>query len=200
MPTTTVRTITIKPGERFTLPPGATVIYTSNSDSLESVCDIDAAADMQCYVFDVPIQGADIDDNPLDFYITGFKFDDTVITLENIGSGLALSVASNSSESASGYVNRLAQNLWAQLATKPDNIIMGLTVAYVDYSSGDHVGVVIRIPKVFKNVIMTMIDTNTKSIQDAAPARIASIGREEECGKNYIIGGSDAQATRGTMS
>jgi hypothetical protein len=45
-----IKTVTLAPGETFTLPPGATIIHTSSHESLSSTCDeLPETSEMKCY-------------------------------------------------------------------------------------------------------------------------------------------------------
>lgn len=69
---TVSHTIVLKPGESFSLPAGAEVIYVS-SNSLDSTCPIPAAEAKECYYFQLVIDNDNNDGHPLDEGSTYFS-------------------------------------------------------------------------------------------------------------------------------
>ena len=48
--TTLYKSITLQPGEMFTLPPGGELLGATSSDELESTCDLPELEELDCYV------------------------------------------------------------------------------------------------------------------------------------------------------
>lgn len=63
---TIVKTVTIEPGESFTLPPGAELIYTSDNSGLTSDCVLPPEQDLNCYIFSVTVDNDDNTGHPMD--------------------------------------------------------------------------------------------------------------------------------------
>lgn len=65
MPDYTYQQIVLRPGESFTLPAGATLIYSSNPTNLDSNCDIPTEFELKCWKLEwenqsnAPVEDAD---------------------------------------------------------------------------------------------------------------------------------------------
>jgi hypothetical protein len=64
--TTSVQTITLQPGEVFTLPPGASLLFVSDVDSIQSECAEIPETTAKCGVFYFNIDDDTNDNHPLD--------------------------------------------------------------------------------------------------------------------------------------
>ena len=175
------KSISLQNGEIFSLPPGAELLYVSDTDNVISSCDDELPnVQTQCYVFRPPMAGTDVDESQ-EFFLTSFKFDNLVININpGYGSGLGTCVTSAAGvETNQEFVERLANNIWGQLPNIPNaGIILGVKTRYQDADtqpSGDIVEITINIPKIFTNVLMTISDVNNSGVTfDITP-------REEGC-------------------
>jgi hypothetical protein len=83
-----VKSVTLKPGEPFTLPPGATLIASDNADVLESTCDIPELESLQCYAFQIAVGDHDNSDTILwdaqGFTIVGWRYNGALYTVDGL--------------------------------------------------------------------------------------------------------------------
>lgn len=174
------KSISLQNGEVFSLPPGAELLYVSDTDNVISSCDDELPnVQTQCYVFRTPMAGTDVD-GPIENFVTAFKFDNLVININpGYGSGLGTCVTSVGVEGPQEFIERLANNIWGQLPNIPNaGIILGVKTRYQDADtqpSGDIVEITINIPKIFTTVLMTINDADNQGVfMDIIP-------REEGC-------------------
>lgn len=64
--TTVTKTVTLVPGESFTLPPGGELIYTSDNNSISSDCPLPPTQTRSCYIFTVTVDADDNTSHPMD--------------------------------------------------------------------------------------------------------------------------------------
>lgn len=155
------KTISLQDGEVFVVPPGAELLYVSDTNAVVSSCDQEIPdVSSTCYRFEVPMSGTDIDD-PIEFFITQILFDDLGLIINPaFGYGLGSLITSNA-ETPQGYVDRLADNLWGQLTLMTNNIVLGLRIVYQNLNvSGDIVQIMLNIPDIFTEVKIRVVDSN----------------------------------------
>lgn len=180
------KSITLQAGEVFSLPPNAELLYVSDTDNVISSCDDLPEIETQCYVFRTPMAGTDVD-GPIENFVTAFKFDNLVITLDpsfNTGGALGTCVTSTGIETPQEFVERLANNIWSQLPLiVSGGIILGIKTRLQDADtqpSGDIVEITINLPKIFTTVLMTINDADNQGVfMDIIP-------REEGCTDSVV--------------
>lgn len=82
--TTIYKSVTLEPGEQFTLPPNSELIGASAPEQLDSTCDLPTLEELGCYAFTIglnPEEGAASEifeaDNNSNIYISGIKVGNT---------------------------------------------------------------------------------------------------------------------------
>lgn len=60
------KTVVVRPGESFTLPPGGTLIYTSDNNGIDTDCQLPPVQSRNCYVFTITVDNDNNDSHPLD--------------------------------------------------------------------------------------------------------------------------------------
>lgn len=200
MPTTdpcVYKTVTLEPGESYSIPSNAEILYISDTTNLSYDCGEFPDTETTCWRFRTPMAGADVD--PVDgaFFVTGFQFDNLKIAIAPnfvLYGALGTCVESNNSESPQQFVDRLCYNMWYQLPNVNNGaVILGMTVAYVDAdtSGGDIVEIIVHVPDVFTNVVLDLIDTNSQGVN------FQVVGKSGDCENPES---TDAHRTMGVMA
>lgn len=186
----------LAPNEVWVKPKDAKITYISDIVDLVSSCNItDTPSGFLCYQFDYPLQGGDVDTSDPNFYLTSFKFDS--YTLNVVPNPL---LESGSFENAQQYVDRIANSIWNANNADPNGVIQGVYVAYQNFVDHDKVSIVLRIPSIYKSVIMKYIDIDTHPVDtNNVPADLSSIGRTIDCGFRATMGTGDRERLLGNV-
>lgn len=190
------KTVKLEPGESFSLPSNAEILYISDTSALTYNCGDLPTAQTTCWRFRTPMAGSDVDPNDGAFYVTGFQFDNLKIEVAPnfiLYGALGTCVESNNSESPQQFVDRLCYNIWYQFPNVNNGaVILGMTVAYVDAdtSGGDIVEIIVHVPDIFTNVVLDLIDTNSQGVS------FQVVGKSGDCDNPES---TDAHRTMGVM-
>lgn len=161
------RVITLGPGEQFVIPADGEIVYVSDTTAVTSTNNCVNIKDNPStyYRFRMPIRGSDVDGS--EHQVIGIRLGENYINISpSYGGGLGTTVESESYESASNFVNRLANNLWNQLQSGLGLLIFGLRVQYTDAdrSGGDIVEIFLRTIKVDGNPAIVLNDIDSQGV------------------------------------
>ena len=161
------KTVTLEPGESYSIPSNAEILYISDTSRLSYDCGDLPTTDTTCWKFRTPMAGVDVDPADGAFYVTGFQFDNLKIEVAPnyiLYGALGTCVESDNTESPQQFVDRLCYNIWYQFPNVNNGaVILGMTTFYcdADESGGDIVEIIVHVPNVFTNAILNLVDDNT---------------------------------------
>lgn len=92
------KTITLTPGESFTLPPDGELIYTSDNNSISTDCPLPPVQAMGCYIFTVTVDNDNNTSHPMDESDAIFDYVEILGTQYPMGFGINRTTVSMYSE------------------------------------------------------------------------------------------------------
>ncbi len=173
---TVINTITIKPGESFTLPPGGQITYVSDLTQVSSNCEIDTV-DAACYQFNMPVGT-----NPNQMYIDGLEYGGNYysITKESGGKFETKALDSSNSNELEARVSDIP------IIIKTSQLDLGVSHCQVgDRGSQGASALVIRLPRTTDPVFLRVFDGNTSGSNDNVTEVLCKGIIKEDCSCPY---------------
>lgn len=171
------KTVTLAAGETFNLPAGAELVFVDGT--VTSDCADIPETTLVCYDFNMPVAGFSFTSSE-QHLITAIIINDTRIELDSTYGTNGTDTGGVGFESGADFTERLANNIWNQLAFVTNGaLVVGLGVELID-DSQDTVNIKLAVPNSFTILKIEVIDKESE-VGGISPTYYVNGVLNEEC-------------------